>query len=186
MVERQPIYRAKQTAAGLIRMRTLQVSELTWVEHLRAKHLSNQIGFVPTAAYADRLRRGDLLHIALDGQDAGFVLVGAGTRRPLRISQLAVHPDLWAQRIGPTCINWLLRHARALPYGGPLIADVRDDLDRMKRACERTGGKIISTAKNDTARGKPLHRFLWLEKIDESDTTSGTQGQRPRNGQKRP
>ena len=163
ILTRTRISTALETPLGDLRIVTAKSTTLPWIEHLQ-RRLHPMIGFVPTPAQQQRIAAGDYWMLTLNGDDAGFLLLGAGTRRPLRLSQIAVHPDLWNGGIGTAATAEVLRHALTLPKP-TLIADVASDLHQMQRMCTNSGAKHVSTRLYVSARKRRTLRFQWPQDL---------------------
>lgn len=159
ILARTEISTALKTPLGELRIVTATAAALPWIEHLQRK-MHRMIGFVPLPAQQQRAAANDYWLLTLNGDDAGFLLLGAGIRQPVRISQIAVHPDLWNAGIGTAATTTVRRHAATMPCS-TVIADVASDLHQMQQMCITTGGKHVSTRLYLSLRRRRTLRFLW-------------------------
>lgn len=132
--------------------------DLAYVLHEARLH-SNNIGFVPTAAFRDHIDRHNVRILVINNQPAGYTLDGGGDRRSYRLIQVAIDEELW--RLGYGSI--LIRHARLRARGRrfpTMTATIRDGLP-MLRVAEATGAIRTATHNRPTARKKATHDYLW-------------------------
>jgi len=137
---------------------TATPADLLYVEHEARRH-SNAIGFVPRAALADHIRRRNVRLLILNGQPAGYALSGGGQRRPYRLIQVAITPELWRLGYGSLLIHDARRTASARPIP-TMTATIRDGLP-MLAVAENTGARRTATDSHPTARKRPTHHYLW-------------------------
>ena len=147
---------------GPVRIQTAKIENLPMIEHYQRKW-HDHIGFMPRAAQEHRLERGDYWRLELNGQDAGFLLLGAGILKPVRFGQLMVDPDLWRRGLGAACVARVKLHAAGLPRPG-IRADVAEGLS-MNLVAAATGARLIEVEDRQNRRRRRILRWIWTDHI---------------------
>lgn len=173
MFTRTEISTALETPLGTLRITTATEKHLPWIEHLQ-RRLHRMIGFVPTPAQRQRMGACDYWLLDLNGDDAGFLLLGAGLRKPVRLSQIAVHPDLWNGGIGTAAMSCVLTAAKRMPCP-TVVADVASNLFQMQQMCTNTGALHDSTRLYVSTRQRKTLRFRWPSATDPLPGSSARQ-----------
>lgn len=114
MPQRSPIDAAMPSAVGAVTVRTASPRSRLWIDHLSRAFVLN-VGYVPKHHRAQRLVNFDYWLVSLDQEPAGFLLIGGGTRAPVRISQIAIDADLWRCGLGAACVEVVRAYAAFQP-----------------------------------------------------------------------
>lgn len=130
------------------------------IEHFQQQFHSN-IGFVPRGAQQQRLENHDYWKISTNGQSCGFVLVGGGTRQPIRLSQIAIAEDLWRNGIGRSVITAAKNYA--LQFRKPqIVATIADSL-AMNEVAAATAAIHTATTIRKSLRKRRCNHWLWTD-----------------------
>lgn len=146
------------TLQGILCVQTATEKDALWIEHLQ-RRFSNQLGFVPRSAIPGLIEARNYLKLALDGNDAGYVLACGGTTKPVRISQIAVDEALWRLGLGSATIEVIRK--KALAFRKPsVVVTVRDGL-AMNQVALDTGAVHTHTTITTAKRKKRLLSYRW-------------------------
>ncbi len=149
---------ATSTALGVCSIRAATAQDDPWLRHL-SRIYSNQIGFLPDCARRDRVERGHVKLIEINGMSAGFFIHSLGLRKTARLSQIAISEDAWRNGIGKFAVETLLDLSRHFRYTG-MIGSIREGLP-MNLVAEQTGGVRTARVLTSTARGLPTLNYEW-------------------------
>lgn len=156
---RAPIDTQLELSCGDTRIVTAGVGQLPYVNHL-SKKLRENIGHVPAAARTMRLEDNDYWLVEVNGEPAGFVLIGGSLRTPTRLSQVAIDPQLWRRGIGSAVLRELRLHAYRFARVPGVVASIADSLPMIDVA-RSTGGVLCATAARPSKRRRRLTHWAW-------------------------
>jgi GNAT superfamily N-acetyltransferase len=140
-------------------LRTAVAGDLAYLVQLQ-RRWSNAVGFVPFSAMRERLGANQYWILELDGEAAGYALLGAGRRCPLRLSQLAVDASLLRKGLGAFLVGEARRWASWWATDSRLVVDCRLDVPMMEVA-PATGACEVTRSPAQGARGLPSVRWQW-------------------------
>lgn len=158
MPQRAPIDAALPSAVGRVSIRTALPRDRAWIDHLSARFVLN-VGYVPRNHRAMRIASFDYWLVTLDGEPAGFLLIGAGTRRPVRLSQIAIDADLWRRGLGQACVSVVRTYAAFQPMPG-VEGDIAFGLP-MEHVAASTAGVQTSSRLRVSLRGRRTGHWRW-------------------------
>lgn len=132
--------------------------DLAYIDSLQRTFVNN-VGFVPRTAIADHLDRRSYHLLKINSQPTGYAMHAGGTRKPLRLIQVAISDDAWRHGLGSTLIHLALHRARNSVQPG-MTATVRDALP-MNQVVTATGAKITGRDTTPTARRRDRIHYAW-------------------------
>jgi len=146
---------------GSIHIRIATTADRSYIDALQRKHVNN-IGFVPRTAIDDHLARQSYHLLSINGQPTGYAMHAGGTRKPLRLIQVALSEDAWRNGLGTALIELALQRAKNTLKTG-MTATVRDGLT-MNKVVTATGATPIGRDTAPTARGRDRIRYSWTRR----------------------
>lgn len=133
-------------------------SHMTMIEHFQRTH-TESLGFIPTAAMNHRMSLGDYLKVTANGQDAGFLLVSAGTRKPVRIAQILVTDELWRQGVGTACIQMIRQYAAGMRC--PSVVGAGAEGLPIHEVARVTGANQVQVVTPSNKRKRKIIHWCW-------------------------
>jgi len=157
---RQWIPAARNCVVGNVGIVTATESDLKYIEHAQKKH-HEAIGFVPKSAMENRIERRDYLKIDVNGQEAGFLLIGGGTRTPIRISQIMVDEELWRRGVGRASIGMIQEYALTMPKQ-TIVGRCAEGLT-VNELVLATGARRVQVEAPKNKRKRRIFYYQWWE-----------------------
>jgi len=153
-----PLVSLPQHPLGSIDVRIATPEDRHFIDALQRKHVNNT-GFVPFTAIEDHLNRQSYHLLSINGQPTGYAMHAGGTRKPLRLIQVALSEDAWRNGLGTVLIQLALQRAEnALKTG--MTATVREGLT-MNQVVTATGATPTRRDTTPPARGLDRIHYAW-------------------------
>lgn len=153
-----PLVSLPNHVLGSIDVRIATPEDLAFLDSLQRKHVNNT-GFVPRAAISDHLDRQSYHLLSINGQPTGYAMQAGGTRKPLRLIQVALSEDAWRFGLGTVLIQLALRKAKTALKTG-MTATVRDGLP-MNKVVTAAGATPTGRDTTPTARARDRIHYTW-------------------------
>lgn len=157
---------------GDVTIEIARVDELAYIDSLQRKFVNNT-GFVPRTAIADHLTRHSYHLLRINAQPVGYAMHAGGTRKPLRLIQVAISDEAWRHGLGTALIHLAKHRARSSLQPG-MTATVRDGLP-MNQVVTTTGATPIGRDTTPTARHRDRIHYIWNTFPDDSQNNQRNQ-----------